>query len=150
MSCDNKFATSKFISDPWIREAKTAFFGRIRTLGIFVIIAILIITFATKFAFDIYSSISTYRYMTNQMALPTSMSSGTATIASASYDNEEYANENDEILFDEYNQFKRNMANVKQLYAEYNSKVTEYQKSINQEPTDVIDERLMLREHDNY
>lgn len=147
--CKNKFITSKYLEDPRIKEANTAMHSRLRMLGIFAIFVILLIYFIIAFAMAIYDSIANYYALTKNNDAKTTMN-GRAAIASSDFDNEQYGDQNGEELVDEYNEFKRNMAKVKEIYSDYNQKVTEYHKSLEKEPTDIIDEKLMLREFDEY
>jgi len=101
------------------------------------------------FIMTIYDSINNFYAMTKSSETKIN-TNGRAAIASQEFDNEEYDELGNEELVDEYNEFKRSMAKVKEIYADYNQKVTAYQKSLEKEPTDVIDEKLMLREHDDY
>lgn len=147
--CKNKFITSRNLQDPRIKEANTAMYGRLRMLGIFALFVILLIYFIIAFAMTIYDSITNYYALTKDNDAKTTMN-GRAAIASSDFDNEQYGDANGDELVDEYNEFKRSMAKVKEVYADYNQKVAAYQKSLDKEPTDVIDEKLMLREFDDY
>jgi len=71
-------------------------------------------------------------------------------ISNKEFDNENYDKNDDIDLVDEYKEYNRNMSSIKQTYSEFNKKVTEYQRAMNRDVTDKIDEKMMLREHDNY
>ena len=147
--CQNKFITNKNLQDPRITEAYTAMYGRLRMLGIFAIFVLILIYFIIIFITTIYDSIAHYYSMTDQKNDYTSMN-GRAAISLSIYDNEEYDEMGDEEIVNEYNEYKRSMAKIKTIYADYNEKVSVYQRSLDKEPTDVIDEKLMLKEFDNY
>ncbi len=111
---------------------------------------IIIVYFIIAFAMSISDAIGNYRMMAKRSDEAKTRMSGNMVISNAEYDNEEYGEGQNDGLVDEYNEFKRNMARVKQVYADYNTKVAAYQRGLDKEPTDIIDEKLMLREHDEY
>lgn len=150
INCNNEYALTKIVQDPRLERAKLAMFDRFKMLGVFVLFAIIIVIFAAMFIGNIVTSIATYNSMVKRNGDTKTGLSGSAAISNPDYDSEVYDDDKDIKLVDEYNEFKKNMARIKQLYSDYNSKVTAYQRSMNQEPTDVIDEKIMLRQHDNY
>lgn len=67
-------------------------------------------------------------------------------------DNETYENvEQDKMNEKEYTNFTKKLAEVKQLYKDYNEKVVKMGKDLNKDgSTEIIDERLFSKEHDEY
>lgn len=147
LDCKSKFITSKHVAHPLIEKARLALTGRLRMLFLFFLFAGILIYFIVIFVTTIQSSISDYNRMSDNQ---TYALSGNATFVSSSYDNEEYSNDTGEVQIDEYNEFKKSMASIKQIYSDYNEKVATYQRGLNKEPTDIIDEKMLLRDNDNY
>lgn len=151
VDCKTKFTTKNFIEDIRIKEANTAMFGRLRMLGVFVLLVLIILAFMFACITNIYQAISTYRYLSQEDEKMKGEPFGITAITNGKYDDEVFNDKNGDVLVDEYNEFKRNMAKVKQLYADYNDKIAQYQRSLDQDPSgDLVDEKMMVQEYDDY
>lgn len=148
--CKELFAQSKFVTDPRIKSARKAMSKRFQLLGVLIIFVIILIYFCIQFITAIIDSVSTYNMTkANQESFQSKINSRVI-IANKEYDDEKYEEDKDVVLVDEYKEYKRNMSSIKQTYAEFNKKVTAYQRALNKDVTDNIDEGIMLKENDNY
>ena len=150
MDCKKLFAQSKFVTDPRIVAARQAIKKRFRMIGIFAILVIIIIYFITTFISSIMGAVSTYNMTKGKQEAFQPKMNTRVVISNKEFDNEKYKRDGEIELVDEYKEFNRNMLSIKQTYSDFNQKVTQYQRALNKEVTDKVDEKMMLREHDNY
>jgi len=150
MDCKKLFSQSKFVTDPRIISARKAMTKRFRLIGILGIFIIILLYFIIHFITSIMDSVALYNMTKNKKDGFQQSMNTRVVISNKEFDNENYDKNDDIDLVDEYKEYNRNMSSIKQTYSEFNKKVTEYQRAMNRDVTDKIDEKMMLREHDNY
>jgi hypothetical protein len=122
---------------------------RFTVMFIFIVFGFIFGYYAVTFASSIIKSISLYKTIENSNKLEISGNSKML-ISNKTYDDEVYGEKNEVELVDEYKEFQKNLTNIKQTYSDYNKKVTEYQRALNKDVTDVIDEKIFSSKFDNY
>ncbi len=137
------------MEDPVIGRARSAMNKRFTVMFIFIVFGFIFGYYAVTFASSIIKSISLYKTIENSNKLEISGNSKML-ISNKTYDDEVYGEKNEVELVDEYKEFQKNLTNIKQTYSDYNKKVTEYQRALNKDVTDVIDEKIFSSKFDNY
>lgn len=150
MDCKKLFAQSKFVSDPRIVAARKAISKRFKLMGLFGIFSIILIYFCFTFITSITDAVGIYNMTKGKQESFVPKMNTRVIISNKEFDNETYKKDGDVELVDEYKEFNRTMLSIKQTYSDFNQKVSDYQRALNKEVTDKVDETMMLREHDNY
>lgn len=137
-------------SDEVVSNAEAAFWGRFYNIMLMALIMLILGFFGYIFGKAIADAVSDY----NENAVNKPKTSGMSinTQFDPSNDNEVYvppasAAQNTS----DYAQYKKYMAAVKERYKNYNKNIAAHATEVmGKDPQDIIDERIMLREHDNY
>lgn len=137
--------------DSLIDAAEKAFWGRFWNIMLMALIMAVLGFFGFMFGQAIHNSVTEYR----EMAAAAPKRSGAPLNAQfdARHDDEQYADPADALTQNasDYQQYQKYMSDVKQRYAEYNRAAAQYAAQVEgKEVQDVIDERIMQPEYDDY
>lgn len=137
--------------DELLGKAKKAFWSRLWNIILMAAIIMVLAYFVLMFGYAIHDAITEYNAMVN--SAPNKSGATVNTLFDRANDNEVYKAQlaPGESATSDYAQYKAYMENVKQTYSEYNKTIKDHTINVmGKEPQDIVDERIMLREYDNY